>query len=77
MQRLDILSRNQEEFVVMEPSLENIGDYNGLKGEKKRVVWAVLISGIILGAAVGVVSYFYGTPSDSIKTEKVGKIPLR
>jgi len=77
LQRLDILSRNQEEFVVMEPSLENIGDYNGLKGEKKRVVWAVLISGIILGAAVGVVSYFYGTPSDSIKTEKVGKIPLR
>ncbi len=61
----------------MEPSLENIGDYNGLKGEKKRVVWAVLVAGIIFGSIVGAVNYFYGTPSDSIKTQKIGKIPLR
>jgi len=61
----------------MEPSLESIDDYNGLKGEKKRVVWAVLATGVIFGSIIGVVNYFYGTPSDSIKTEKVGKVPLR
>ena len=61
----------------MEPSLEQIGDYNGLKGEKKRIVWAVIAAGIIFGTIVGVVNYLYGTPSDSIKTEKVGKIPLQ
>ena len=61
----------------MEPSLEEIGDYNGLKGEKKRIVWAVLAAGIILGSIIGIVNYFYGTPSDSIKTENVGKVPLQ
>ena len=61
----------------MEPSLENIGDYDGLKGEKKRVVWAVIAAGVLFGSIVGAVNYFYGTPSDSIKTENVGKVPLR
>lgn len=61
----------------MEPSLEQIGDYDGLKGEKKRIVWAVIVAGIIFGTIVGVVNYLYGTPSDSIKTENVGKIPLQ
>ena len=61
----------------MEPSLEDIGDYNGLNGEKKRVVWVVLVAGIIFGSIVGAVNYFYGHPSDSIKTENIGKIPLQ
>ena len=61
----------------MEPSLENIGDYDGLKGEKRRVVWAVIVAGVLFGSIVGAVNYFYGTPSDSIKTENVGKVPLR
>ncbi len=61
----------------MEPSLRDIGDYDGLKGEKKRIVWAVVAAGIIFGSIIGIVEYFYGNPSDSIKTENVGKIPLR
>ena len=61
----------------MEPTLRDIGDYDGLKGEKKRVVWAVIAAGIILGSIIGIVNYFYGHPSDSIKTENVGKVPLQ
>ena len=61
----------------MEPTLESIGDYNSLKGEKKRIVWAVIAAGILFGSIIGIVNYFYGTPSDSIKTENVGKVPLR
>ena len=33
-----------------EPTLQSIGDYNGLKGEKKRVVRAVIIAGLLIGA---------------------------
>ncbi|MEA1917025.1 MAG: hypothetical protein U9N42_05780 [Campylobacterota bacterium] len=35
-----------------EPTLESIEDYNTLKGEKKRVVWTVIIVGLIIGAAL-------------------------
>lgn len=61
----------------MEPTLKEIGDYDGLKGEKKRIVWAVILAGLILGSIFGGVEYLYGTPSDSIKTQNVGQIPLR
>ena len=33
----------------MEPKLEDIGDYDTLKGEKKKIVWTVIIVGIIIG----------------------------
>lgn len=61
----------------MEPSLQNIEDYDTLKGEKRRIVFAVLAAGIIFGTIVGVANYFYGDPGDSIKTENVGSIPVR
>lgn len=32
-----------------EPTLHSIGDYDGLKGEKKRVVRAVILTGLIIG----------------------------
>lgn len=33
----------------MEPKLENIEDYNILAGQKKKIVWAVIIIGIAIG----------------------------
>ncbi|UFS63425.1 hypothetical protein LOH54_04675 [Sulfurimonas sp. HSL-3221] len=42
-----------------EPTLQSIGDYNGLKGEKKRVVRVVLLSGLLLGALYVIVSNSY------------------
>lgn len=60
-----------------EPTLENLSDYNTLKGEKKRVVWAVILSGIIIGSVYSVANSYFGTPNGEIKThEKVGRIPL-
>lgn len=34
----------------MEQKLENIEDYNTLRGQKKRIVWTVIVVGLLLGA---------------------------
>jgi len=63
---------------MSEPKLENIEDYDTLKGEKKRVVLAVLLAGLIIGAIYVVVDGVYGEVDDSIKTEdSIKKIPLK
>jgi len=50
-----------------EPTLQGIGDYNGLKGEKKWVVSAVLLSGLLLGAIYVIVANSYvGQPHDRL-----------
>ena len=54
---------------MSEPRLEDIGDYNTLKGEKKKVVWAVIIISLIIGAIYTIVSKSYGTVEDSLKIE--------
>ena len=62
----------------MEPSLENISDYNTLSGEKKRVVWAVVVAGLVLGGIYSVASMIYDNPQGSIQTtETIHKIPIR
>ncbi len=35
---------------MSEPTLQDIEDYNTLKGEKRRVVWAVIIAGLVIGS---------------------------
>jgi hypothetical protein len=63
---------------MSEPKLENIEDYDTLKGEKKRVVLAVLLAGLIIGAIYVVVDSVYGEVEDGIKTEDtIKKIPLK
>jgi len=42
-----------------EPTLQSIGDYNGLKGEKKRVVRAVILTGLIIGSLYVIVANSY------------------
>ena len=54
--------------MMSEPTLESIGDYDTLKGEKKKIVWAVIIIGLLIG---GVYVYVNNTTQvdDSIKIE--------
>lgn len=58
-----------------EPRLEEIGDYNTLKGEKRRIVWAVIIAGLIIGTIyLAAKSYF--VPNDMIETQdEIVKVP--
>jgi len=54
---------------MSEPRLEDIGDYNTLKGEKKRIVWAVIIAGLIMGSIYVIASNSFGNVDDQIKIE--------
>jgi amino acid transporter len=52
---------------MSEPTLQSIGDYNGLKGEKKRVVRAVIIAGLIIGSLYVIIANSYvGQPHDAL-----------
>ena len=63
---------------MSEPRLEDIGDYNSLKGEKKKVVWAVILVGLLLGVIYTVAYGVYDNSEDTIvKQETYKKIPMR
>ncbi|MCK9374428.1 MAG: hypothetical protein M0P91_14700 [Sulfuricurvum sp.] len=61
-----------------EPTLESIEDYDTLKGSKKRVVWTVILSGLIIGALFVAAKMYYGDSRDSLPVgESIGKVPLK
>lgn len=61
-----------------EPNLRDIEDYNTLKGEKKRIVWLVILSGLLIGAIFLAAKVYYGSVDDSISVnESISKIPLK
>ncbi|MDP1785502.1 MAG: hypothetical protein Q8K81_08780 [Sulfuricurvum sp.] len=61
-----------------EPNLEDLEDYNTLKGEKKRIVWTVILIGLIIGALYVAAKSYYGDSNDSIPVQDViTKVPLK
>lgn len=61
-----------------EPTLESIEDYDTLKGDKKRTVWIVIISGLLIGAIFLVAKNYYGSAHDSIPVDDtISKVPLK
>jgi len=44
---------------MFEPTLQSIEDYNGLKGEKKHIVRAVIISGLFIGSLYVIIANSY------------------
>ncbi len=62
---------------MSEPTLESIEDYDELKGNKKKIVWTVIIAGLIIGTIYSVV-YMTDTNDDAIEVEKNFKsIPMK
>ena len=57
---------------MSEPRLEDIGDYDTLKGQKKKIVWAVIIIGLIIGVMYVVAYNVYDNKDDAIEVK--GKI---
>ena len=54
---------------MSEPRLEDISDYNGLKGEKKKIVWAVIFAGLMIGI-IYVISYnIFDNKEDAIEVK--------
>lgn len=61
-----------------EPTLSGIEDYNTLKGPKKKVVWLVILSGLLVGAIFLGAKIYYGESSDSMAVEEsIGKVPVK
>jgi hypothetical protein len=62
---------------MSEPTLESIDDYNTLSGEKKKVVFAIVISSLIMGIVYTVATSFlsHEEPTSTDKTYK--KVPMR
>jgi len=63
---------------MSEPRLEDISDYDTLKGEKKKVVLAVILAGLIMGILYTFVAAAYDNKDDAIEVkESSQKIPMR
>jgi hypothetical protein len=63
---------------MKEPTLEKIEDYNTLQGEKRRVIWAVIVAGLILGTIFSVAKSYYGSVDDEIATtDTIGRVPFK
>ena len=60
---------------MSEPRLQDISDYNKLSGEKRRIVWAVVIAGLIIGSIYLAAKSYY-VPDDIIENhDAIGKVP--
>lgn len=61
-----------------EPTLEDISDYNGLTGKKKKGVTLVIIAGLIIGLGYVAVNYFLGSVDDSLNVfDNVKTVPYK
>ena len=61
-----------------EPRLEDISDYSTLRGEKKKVVWAVVMAGIFMGIIYVIAYGIYDNKDDAIlKEQSYIKVPMR
>lgn len=60
---------------MSEPRLQDIGDYNTLSGEKRYIVRAVIIFGLMVGALYGAADAYF-VPEDIIYTnDQITKVP--
>ncbi len=62
---------------MSEPTLEDIEDYDTLKGEKKRVVWAVIVAGLIMGVIYVIASGIYNQDEVISVDKTFEKVPMR
>ncbi len=62
---------------MSEPTLEDIEDYDTLKGEKRRVVMAVVVASLIIGVIYVIASSVY-SGSQAISADKTFQaVPMR
>jgi len=60
-----------------EPELRDMDDYNTLAGEKKKIVWTVIVIGLLIGAGFVLASRVYTDKGDVIKTnDPISVVPL-
>lgn len=63
---------------MSEPRLEDIEDYDTLKGQKRKIVWAVVLTGLVMGVIYTFAYYKYDNKEENIEVqEKFQKVPMR
>jgi predicted negative regulator of RcsB-dependent stress response len=61
-----------------EPRLEDISDYDSLKGNKKKIVYRVIVIGLIIGALYSLAYNYYDNSEDNLSVEKsIYSIPVK
>jgi hypothetical protein len=58
----------------MEPTLEDISDYDTLKGDKKKVVWTVIAVGILLGFGYYIAAKTFTDSGDALPVQDPIKV---
>ena len=60
-----------------EPELRDFDDYDTLSGEKKKVVWIVIVVGILIGVGYYTAAKIFNDKGDVIPTkDPIEKVPL-
>ncbi|MDY0116989.1 MAG: hypothetical protein RBR59_05380 [Sulfurimonadaceae bacterium] len=63
---------------MSEPRLQDIEDYDTLKGDKKKVVWTVIIVGVLMAVAYAFAYSYFDDTKEAIKVEEsIKTIPLK
>ena len=63
---------------MAEPRLEDISDYDTLKGSKKKVVWSVIVVGIVLSILYTFAAEKFDGGKENIKVqESIKTIPVK
>ena len=63
---------------MSEPKLENIEDYDTLKGQKKKVVWSVVLAGLTIGVIYAIAYSYYDNSDKNLAQEKSYQaVPMR
>jgi len=63
---------------MSEPRLEDIEDYNTLKGEKKKIVFAVILAGLLMGLLYVLVYEVFDNKEENLPVaQSINKIPMK
>ena len=63
---------------MAEPRLEDISDYDTLKGSKKKIVWTVVVVGIVLGALYSFAAQEFDGGEENMQVqESIKTIPVK
>lgn len=67
-----------KEFMMNEPSLESMSDYNTVDKEKRKILLIIAFSAIIIGTIYTFIATQYGEVEDAIAVQKsIQVIPIR
>ncbi|MBA3026896.1 MAG: hypothetical protein FP820_10920 [Sulfurimonas sp.] len=63
---------------MSEPRLEDIEDYNTLEGEKKKIVLAVILAGLLMGVVYVFAYKVFDNKDENLTVEQsINKIPMK